>query len=64
MLKVVNNSNCSRYEYGYYLDARPDGCNIKSTLTVDDFEKEYSLIKILNNQQRTTIISYEYFIYT
>lgn len=48
---VVKNTNCSRYEYGYYLDASPDGCNIKSTLTIDDFDKEYSLIKILNREK-------------
>ena len=48
---VVKNTNCSRYEYGYYLDAKPKGCNIKSTLTVDDFDKDYSLIKILNREK-------------
>lgn len=48
---VVKNSNCSRYEYGYYLDTDSKGCDIKSTLTVDDFDKDYSLIKILNKEK-------------
>jgi len=45
---VVKKSNCSKYEYGYYLDSDPAGCNIKSTLTVDDFDKDYALVKIFN----------------
>ena len=43
--------NCSKYEFGYYLDTSSEGCNIKSTLTVDDFDKNYALIKILNKKK-------------
>ena len=48
---VVKRVNCSKYEFGYYLDTNTEGCNIKSTLTVDDFDKDYVLIKILNKKK-------------
>jgi len=48
---VVKRVNCSKYEFGYYLDTNPEGCNIKSTLTVDDFDKNYALIKVLNKKK-------------
>lgn len=48
---VVKRVNCSKYEFGYYLDCNPDGCNIKSTLSVDDFDKDYALIKIFNKNK-------------
>ncbi len=48
---VVKRVNCSKYEFGYYLDTSSEGCNIKSTLTVDDFDKNYALIKILNKKK-------------
>lgn len=48
---VVKRANCSKYEFGYYLDANPEGCNIKSTLTIDDFNKGYVLIKIFNKNK-------------
>lgn len=55
---VVKRNNCSRFEMGYYLDTNlkrtisPDNnqCDIKPTLTVDDFDDEYALIKILNKK--------------
>lgn len=48
---VVKKENCSKYEWGYYLDSSTDGCKIKSTLTVDDFDKDYALIKVLNKNK-------------
>ena len=56
---VVKRNNCSRYERGYFLDTDIERtitkdnnqCNIKSTLTVDDFDNEYVLVKILNKNK-------------
>lgn len=53
---VVKKTNCSLYEHGYYLDTDTvrvietynNQCHIKSKLTVEDFDEEYVLIKILN----------------
>lgn len=48
---VVKKVNCSKYKFGYYLDTNSEDCKIKSTLTVDDFDKNYVLIKILNKKK-------------
>lgn len=56
---VVKRNNCSRFETGYYLDTELERtitkdnnqCGIKSTLTVDDFDNEYVLVKILNKEK-------------
>lgn len=49
---VVKKTNCSPYKFGYYLDTDTDyrTCNINSYLSVNDFENEYQLIKILNKK--------------
>lgn len=56
---VVKRNNCSLFERGYYLDTELERtitkdnnqCDIKSILTVDDFDNEYVLIKILNKEK-------------
>jgi hypothetical protein len=48
---VVKRVNCSKYKFGYYLDTNSEDCKIKSILTIDDFDKNYVLIKILNKKK-------------
>lgn len=48
---VVKKENCSTYSMGYYLVTDPRSCNLKSPLTIDDFDNDYALIKIINKNK-------------
>lgn len=48
---VVKKENCSKYSMGYYLDSDASNCYLKSPLSIDDFDNEYVLIKILNKNK-------------
>ncbi len=56
---VVRNNNCSLYEKGFYLDSDikrdyfkdNNQCDIKTSLTINDFDTDYVLIKILNKNK-------------